>query len=236
MTKQSQKSNQPAATRVKNLLWTCYATGRRPVAAFNLLLHRLRKEPYAGSAHAAHQDFSQRYQYFDEVVARVAGPSIKVMEIGSWAGGSAIAWARAVQRHGAGRVVCVDPWVPYQDESLDGLHLQIMRKAAETGTILNLFLHNIRASGLEGMISPFKIPSEEGLRLFGPVFDIVYIDGNHDYEPVCQDVRLGRAALKPGGWLCGDDYDETHPAVQRALHTCLGDKIEHKNGFWFKQT
>lgn len=36
--------------------------------------------------------------------------------------------------------------------------------------------------------------------------DWVYIDGNHLYEFVKQDLQLYFPKIKPGGFLCGDDY------------------------------
>ena len=51
-------------------------------------------------------------------------------------------------------------------------------------------------------------------------FDWLYIDGNHYYEYVLQDLRLGWQKLKPGGLLVGDDYNwgkrEGYP-VRRAV-------------------
>ena len=37
-------------------------------------------------------------------------------------------------------------------------------------------------------------------------FDWVYIDANHSYEYVKQDLALWYPKVKIGGWLCGDDY------------------------------
>jgi len=37
-------------------------------------------------------------------------------------------------------------------------------------------------------------------------FDWVYIDGNHSYENVLEDLRHYLPFVKPGGFLCGDDY------------------------------
>lgn len=37
-------------------------------------------------------------------------------------------------------------------------------------------------------------------------FDWVYIDGNHLYEGVMQDLTLALAKTKPGGYVTGDDY------------------------------
>ena len=38
--------------------------------------------------------------------------------------------------------------------------------------------------------------------------DWVYVDGNHTYEFVAQDLRLSLAKVKPGGLVTGDDYGE----------------------------
>jgi hypothetical protein len=37
-------------------------------------------------------------------------------------------------------------------------------------------------------------------------FDWVYVDGNHLYEYVKQDLELFYPRLKPGGYIAGDDY------------------------------
>jgi hypothetical protein len=39
-------------------------------------------------------------------------------------------------------------------------------------------------------------------------FDWVYIDGNHLYEFVKQDLELSFKKTKPGGYITGDDYGE----------------------------
>ncbi len=39
-------------------------------------------------------------------------------------------------------------------------------------------------------------------------FDWIYIDGNHLYEFVRQDLALAERKTRPGGIICGDDYGE----------------------------
>jgi hypothetical protein len=54
-------------------------------------------------------------------------------------------------------------------------------------------------------------------------FDWVYVDGNHNYEFVLQDLQEFAAKIKPGGFLTGDDYLWESPdqpgdlPVQRAV-------------------
>lgn len=49
--------------------------------------------------------------------------------------------------------------------------------------------------------------------------DVVYIDGNHHYQPVCEDISLYLPKVRPGGLLMGDDYciDSVKQAVDELL-------------------
>ncbi len=38
-------------------------------------------------------------------------------------------------------------------------------------------------------------------------YDLIYVDGDHHANPVFQDLKNSYNALKPGGILCGDDYN-----------------------------
>ena len=38
-------------------------------------------------------------------------------------------------------------------------------------------------------------------------FDFVFIDAEHSYEQVSNDIRFWYPKVKPGGWLCGHDYN-----------------------------
>jgi hypothetical protein len=47
--------------------------------------------------------------------------------------------------------------------------------------------------------------------------DFVYIDGNHEYEYVMQDIMLYYPKVKKGGIIGGHDFDGSHPDVCRAV-------------------
>lgn len=60
-----------------------------------------------------------------------------------------------------------------------------------------------------GRVTVHRGQSDDGLRaLADESLDWVYIDGNHLYEYVAQDLRLSLAKVKPGGLVTGDDYAE----------------------------
>lgn len=60
-----------------------------------------------------------------------------------------------------------------------------------------------------GRVTVHRGQSDEVLRaLPDESLDWVYIDGNHLYDFVANDLRLSLAKVKPGGLVTGDDYAE----------------------------
>jgi predicted O-methyltransferase YrrM len=150
-------------------------------------------------------------------------------------------WANALKRQNRdGMVVCVDPWMNANGES-----------------DLLAFQRNIRRERVEPYIRTVRKKSTECLP-FLPVsaFDIVYVDGAHDYLNVKHDIEMGLDLLKPDGLLCGDDLTlqisdlldpptvarlsqererlpEWHFGVAMAVHQVLG-RVNESHGFWWK--
>jgi hypothetical protein len=56
-----------------------------------------------------------------------------------------------------------------------------------------------------------------------PCADVVFIDAAHDEANVRADIDHWRTMVKPGGWLCGHDYQDAYPGVQAAVRAKLGD-------------
>ena len=71
--------------------------------------------------------------------------------------------------------------------------------------------------------------SKSAVELFDDeFFDFIYIDADHTYDSVCQDIQLYLPKLKKGGFIAGHDYDpQGWPQVVEAVHAMLGepDKI-----------
>ncbi|MCX6901542.1 MAG: class I SAM-dependent methyltransferase [Verrucomicrobia bacterium] len=173
------------------------------------------RRPYFGPIMAARQGVSVRHAYMralvEEECARIGDGSYRILEIGSWAGGSAITWASAVQSFNKGRgcVVCVDPWESYVDNLVrDAEVYQAMDAALKSGDIFNLFLHNIRSSGFYSLIKVMRGQSGDILPLLKPeTFDLVFVDGAHDYASVVADLKNASPLVRDGGILCGDDLE-----------------------------
>lgn len=53
--------------------------------------------------------------------------------------------------------------------------------------------------------------------LAGKGFDLIFIDGAHDYTSVRNDIKIAFSALKAGGIICGHDYHSDGQGVVRAV-------------------
>ncbi|MCE3223970.1 MAG: protein of unknown function, putative Glycosyl transferase [Nitrospira sp.] len=186
---------------------------------------REQMRPYFGRVMWASQGLPLRHAVMQELVRleadrRETAP-FHILEVGSWAGGSAITWAEALTRYcqANGRVVCVDPWKPYFDVSKrpDAAVYREMSEALAKDTIYDLFLHNITASGHAHIVLPLREASTVILpALPRNYFDIVFVDGDHSYAAVLADIMAAAGLIKDGGILCGDDLERQSSEIDQA--------------------
>lgn len=72
----------------------------------------------------------------------------------------------------------------------------------------------------------------------GAPFDFVFIDADHTYEGCRADILAWGPKVKPGGLLCGHDYDfgtepAQYPGVRRAVDELLIGVTYGGDGCWF---
>jgi len=155
----------------------------------------------------------ERHVYMQLTVERFAAVDrpLRILEVGSWLGFSALTWAEALARRPqGGSVLCVDPWAPYHtDEDARSLPFSLRMDTALRADIpYEVFLHNIRSVPSTVRIDHLRGRSRDVLvNLRDGYFDIVYVDGSHYYEDVCIDLREALRVTSEGGVVCGDDLE-----------------------------
>lgn len=124
----------------------------------------------------------------------------RVLEIGSYCGKSTICLAQSAEQ-----VVSVDPHdgrgTPRRQATFDKLVENLRRYGvAEKVTAL--------VGTLDGDAAGWELSNNGFLQTLKPDFDLVFIDGAHDYESVRNDIRqaLALLTLKPDGLLAFHDY------------------------------
>lgn len=140
-------------------------------------------------------------------------PGRRVLEIGSYRGGSTVALGHAasIRNH---EIFCIDRWSDYTQQSdfinMDQTQLNDMNILSEF--IQNTAFIKDRLYMLRGDATVFS-------RILGHnLFSLVFIDGAHDYLSVMDDIICGLGVVEPGGMLCGHDYHSAGIEVKRAVH------------------
>lgn len=120
----------------------------------------------------------------------------KGVEIGSFEGG----YANEILKQWSGKLYLVDVWRPLNIKDYEDSSNQHNYK-----TIIDKCLDNI--SGHEDRCFMIRGDSVNGAELFNDEsLDFVYIDANHKYEYVKQDIALWYPKVRKGGILAGHDY------------------------------
>jgi len=122
-------------------------------------------------------------------------PNGKGVEIGTFKG----QFSQEILQNWGGTLYMVDVWRPLGDEYLDSSnHSEHIDAYSET-------IKNI--SGYEDRGIMIRATSEKGSEIFvDNSLDFAYIDANHAYDFVVQDIKLWYPKVKSGGYLCGHDY------------------------------
>lgn len=140
-------------------------------------------------------------ELFKSIVTQVK-PNSKIVEVGSWKGRSSVFASRAAAISGS-TVYCVDTWEGNKGEGLDHPTVRI----AQTEDVFSQFLKNTSLYGSDNIIicrgDSAEVASSWG---HGPI-DFLFIDASHDYDSVLKDLRAWVPRVKPGGIICGDDWN-----------------------------
>ena len=208
------------------------------------------------------QSMRERLDVLRKLVHRLAsrGRPVRVLEIGSYEGASALMWSRAVGElcPDGGSVLCVDPWEPYLgDEDINSNQTcRDMQEDLHTGAAFERFTNNIKHDDPRAPISFMRgtvVSRWNELRALSR-FDLIYIDGSHIYEDVLSDIRrCVSCLLHLDGTICGDDLerqadevsekelrahrhreytDGYHPGVTAAVWKVFG-RVPCDHGVWW---
>lgn len=145
----------------------------------------------------------------------------RVLEIGSFEGRSTVCLAQTAEH-----VTAVDP--------LDG---RATPENRDTGEAL---LANLERYEVAARVAVHRGTSRDVLPALKTAYDLVFIDGAHDYASVCEDIDLALARLKPDGLLAFHDYRTRpgecdggwDPGVTAAVHKLIagGARLLSRHG------
>jgi hypothetical protein len=139
----------------------------------------------------------------------------RIVEIGSWVGRS----TRALADNTKGVVTAVDTWDGMDTTVTDQRAYDSVLVGKPEDWLLNQFKNNMR--GLKNVRIMQMTSLEAAVALKRETFDMIFIDGSHNYEAVKADILAWQPLLAKGGLLCGHDYEPQFPGLIQAVRELL---------------
>lgn len=172
---------------------------------------------------------------WDAILDRLPGDrEIIGVEIGVLNGNTAM---RILKERPLLKHYMVDPWISPEEGSSyrkSGDDNALKPAAAHEGAFQKTKTR-VAFAGKRGII--MRMFSKEAVKSFeDKSVDFVFIDGDHSYEGVSEDIQMWKSKIKPGGWIGGHDYNHPRlPGVKKAVDEVANqDEIElDDNRTWF---
>jgi len=159
------------------------------------------------------QLWAERAESFESLIrTRVALPSVRVLEIGSWFGGGS---TRIILKHlsKTGSFYSIDAYSAKgylgSNSHVSNSAKRMARQTLSAWISSSIRLFKSQANFSEANIVQIRTESRELSNLLNPnfKFDLIYIDGSHIYSHVVEDLQFAMQFIKKGGVICGDDLD-----------------------------
>lgn len=137
-----------------------------------------------------------------------------ILEVGSWKGKSTHALLSGTKGH----VTAVDCWKGSGD-SKDATYW-----IGQQEDILSIFKKNVE--GFDNLNIHTGYSPNVSKDFLDEQYDMIFIDAGHEYEEVKADIEAWLPKVKPGGIICGHDYQTNWPGVLKAVD----EKFGHPDG------
>jgi predicted O-methyltransferase YrrM len=123
---------------------------------------------------------------------------INYLEIGVFYGANLLSVANTYGLHPDSKLYGIDPWEDYSEYP---------EYKTEQPKIYDSFIRNLQNSGSQDKVIVHRGYSNTEIPKFqDEMFDIIYIDGNHEPEYVLEDAVMSFRKLKKEGIMIIDDY------------------------------
>lgn len=169
-------------------------------------------------------DFENLYSH----MVNVAPNPAHFVEVGSWKGKSAAFMCVEIANSGKNILFdCVDTWQGSVEHQTGGAHED---PDCVQGTLLLRFQENM--SPVTGKFQTIIKTSVDSAAMYADKsLDFVFIDADHEYSSMIQDIPAWLPKIKPGGYLAGHDYPGW-AGVKQAVDELLPQAIHYPPGCW----
>lgn len=131
------------------------------------------------------------------------------VELGTWQGASAVPIAMSIKRWG-GTLTCIDTWSGELDENGGS-------KEGKPPVMLFTCARRIVEAGIAEHVRFIPGMTSAAAKVWSGLIDFLYVDADHSYKGVSDDLDAWYPHVRKGGLIVGDDYDNAmYPGVKQA--------------------
>ena len=152
------------------------------------------------------------------------------VEIGSWKGTSATFMAVEIINSNKNiKLDCVDPWNLSEGEIITWCKDNNMSVDTYDDDLYKSFISGIEP--VKHIITPIRMLSDDAYVLYEDnSIDFLFIDGNHDYIFVKNDLINWAPKMKKNGRIAGHDYCEPSCGVRQAVDEFFSNAFVYPSG------
>lgn len=151
------------------------------------------------------------------LISMVIREGVMIADVGSWVGSSTMVSARAVLPY-HGSVFAIDHW-----KGSPGIILELIAKEND---VYSIFKKNMVDNGVWGIVHPLVMDSQTACRILSDnMFDLVFIDADHRYEQVKQDILSWMPKVRTEGILCGHDIYKPYSAFPNEIRNAIDNSL-----------
>jgi len=222
-------------------LWLDYAfTGKRkvvlekPVAFQHSGFSLIDKEEKSGEYRIAVEEIEKEKEIegsfnFEDIYSYIVNTLDygHIVEIGAWFGKSTAFLAKLVKNSGKDiRLDVVDTW--------KGSDEVCQNKTLKECNVFEEFKKNMHDRKVWDTINAMRMTSLEACEIYEDnSLDFVFIDANHSFESVSEDISNWIDKVKPGGMIAGHDYIDGFPGVKEAVKSIFADSFNVTGWSWY---
>lgn len=188
----------PIVVKPTEYLWHLYHTARlNSVLNHNLNeVFRIVKHEYLD----IYSDFPKRdAKALENIVQQIIKDKVVIAEVGSWKGMSTSVIAKSIKDFN-GTLFAIDHWADSEGVP--------QHKQAETLDVFSVFQHNMKALDVWDIIHPLVMTSKTAASIFKDnSLDMVFIDADHRYSFIKQDIKMWLPKIKHHGIIAGHDCE-----------------------------
>ncbi len=145
----------------------------------------------------------------------VPDPPGELVEVGVWEGNSLLLLA---QHFPGEQVHAIDPWYGCGDGTQPSRGIDVYAD----------FVENMRENNIEDRVIVWREDSRDVFARWETPIRYLYIDGEHTYDAVADNLIKALPHMVPNGVICGDDF-AAFPEIAEACLDVLGKVLRMKN-------